>query len=167
MDEKNNLIVSQPLDKQTSEIAEKILNETDIDKVRDLTHLFNLNMSKKNALRVITMNGLLDKITNQMVSRFERFPDNFSNADLLNYLQVTQTSIEKASKSLNLIDESPTIQYNQNNQVNVNIIDNFDRESKERIAEAIKAILSKASAEPDEDVVEIVEENIGDENDTE
>lgn len=142
----NDKLVSASLDDQTLTIAKDILAENDLKKVKDLTHLFNLNMSKKNAIRVMTMNGLLDKITDQMVTRFEKHPDNFSNADLLNYLQVTQNAMEKASKSLNLVDETPAIQINHNNQVNVNILDGLDRESRERIAAALKAVLSKNDA---------------------
>lgn len=135
-----------PLDTQTRSIAQQILDEQDVDKVKDLTALFNLNAQKRNVMRVIKMNELLDKVTDKVVERFEKTPDNFSNEDLIRYMQVTEAAIDKANKQLNLVDDTPPIQLQQNNQVNVNIIDGFDRDSRERIADVLKSILSQKPA---------------------
>lgn len=155
----DELIVStQDLDLKTTQIAQEIINEDDVDIIKDLTHLFNLNQAKKNVIRVMKLNGLLDTVSDKIIERFEKYPDNFSSADLLNYLQVTQNVIEKANKNLSLVEDTPVIQVNHNNQVNVNIIDSYDRDSKERVMEAIKAILSKSS-ENEPDYIEIKEED--------
>lgn len=147
------LIVStQGLDEKTTQIAQNIINEEDVDKIKDLTHLFNLNQAKKNVIRVMKLNGLLDTVSDKIIERFEKYPDNFSSADLLNYLQVTQNAIDKANKNLSLVDETPVIQVNHNNQVNLNIIDSYDRESKERVMEFIKSVLSQS-----DDVNEVVD----------
>jgi len=145
----------EPLDTSTLRIAQQILDEQDVERVKDLTALFNLNAQKRNVMRVIKMNGLLDKVTDKVIERFDKYPENFSNDDLIKYMQVTEAAIDKANKNLHLVDETPPIQLQQNN-VNVNIIDTFDRESKERVADAIKAILAKAS-NPDDNVVEVVQ----------
>lgn len=131
-----------PLDASSNELANQIIAENDLKKVQDLTHLFNLNQAKKNVLRVIKMNSLLDKISDQMIERVEKTPDNFSNNDLLNYMQVTQSAIDRANKSLNLVDETPAIQLNQ---VNINVSDDdvLSRDSRERVTEAIKSIMNK------------------------
>lgn len=47
-----------------------------------------------------------------MIERFDKRPGEFSNSDLLSYLQVTQAAIDKATKSLNLVEETPLIQVN-------------------------------------------------------
>ena len=155
---KEELVVNtQDLDLKTSQIAQDIINEDDVDTIKDLTHLFNLNQAKKNVLRVMKLNGLLDTVSDKIIERFEKYPDNFSSADLLNYLQVTQNAIEKANKNLSLVEDTPVIQVNHNNQVNVNIIDSYDRDSKARVMDAIKSILAKAS-EDTEDYIEIKEE---------
>lgn len=133
-----------PLQQEEAEVAHRIIEERDIDKVKDLAHLFNLNQSKKNLLRVIKLNSLLDKVSDQMIERFEKTPGAFSNKDLLDYMQVTQAAIDRANKSLELIDETPAIQLQQNNQVNINVVDTLDRESRERITDAVKAILQRA-----------------------
>ena len=165
MDEKNaltnnnneNIIDTLPLDTQTKELAEQIIKETNLDTVKDLTHLFNLNQSKKNVLRIMKLNGLLDKVSDQMIERFEKRPGEFSNSDLLSYMQVVQASIDRANKGLSLVDETVPININQNN-LNVNIIDPFDRDSKSRIAAAIQAILSQVNNQEEEpDIIEIID----------
>lgn len=140
-----------PLDNSTNELAQRIINENDLKKVQDLTHLFNLNQAKKNVLRVLKLNSLLDKVSDQMIERFDECPDQFSNSDLLNYLTVTQNAIDRANKALNLVDETPSITLNQ---VNVNVgTEGLDRDSRAKITEAINKILQKSKE------LEIVNEN--------
>ena len=136
--------------------AQSILDENDLDKVKDLTHLFNLNQAKKNVVRIMKLNGLMDTVADKIIERFEKYPDNFSNAELLSYLQVTQNTIEKASKSLELIDETPTIQFNNNTQVNVSIIDSLDSESKARVADVIRSILNNKNVNIEDNKNEVV-----------
>ena len=131
-----------PLNNKTNELAQKIVNEDDLASVQNLTHLFNLNQAKKNALRVIKLNELLDKVTDQIVLRFEQRPGEFSNNDLLNYMQVTQSAIDRANKSLNLVDETPAIQLNQ---VNINVGEEsiLSKDSRDKVTDAIKSIMNK------------------------
>ena len=131
-----------PLDTQTRDIAQQILDEQDVDKVKELTTLFNLNAQKRNVMRVIKMNKLLDDVTDKVMERFEKTPDNFSNDDLIKYMQVTESAIERANKQLNLVDETPPIQLQQNTQVNVNIVDSLDREARERVMNFLRNTLS-------------------------
>lgn len=156
-----------PLDKNTNNLAQEIINETDLKKVQDLTHLFNLNQAKKNVLRILKLNSLLDKVSDQMITRFEKTPDNFSNADLLNYMQVTQSAIDRANKALNLVDESPSITLNQ---VNVNVgTESLDRESRAKITEAINKILQRSKEleiVPEENINLVQEEVIEVEDET-
>lgn len=137
------------LDEQTTEIAQQIISSNDVSEVQDLTKLFNLNAQKRNVARVMKMNQLLDTITDNVVDRFNRNPANFSNDDLLRFMQVTETSIDKATKKLSLVEDTPTIQYNQNNQVNINLNSEtiLDRESRQRVTDAIQSILSRVERE--------------------
>lgn len=138
-----------PIDTQTADLAQQILDETDVDKVKDLTNLFNLNAQKRNVVRVLKMHDLLDKVTDQVVTRFEKTPDNFSNEDLIKFMQVTENSIEKANKTLSQVEQTPAIQYQQNNQVNINIGNELDRESRQRVTDTVQAILSKLGGKVD------------------
>lgn len=157
MSEEQRLINIIPLDEKTTELAKSIIEETDVDKVKDLTALFNLNQSKRNVLRVMKLNSLLDHVSDAMISRFENRPGEFSNKDLLDYMSTIQNAIDRANKSLELVETAPTISLNQQNvNINVSTLDGFDRESKGRITDAIKAILAKAK---DENIIYIDEEN--------
>ena len=134
-------------DKKARDIAELILAEEDVGKVKDLTALFNLHAQKRNVVRVLKLNGLLDSVTDSIVERFEKQPHNFSNEDLLRYMQVTEQAIDRANRNLNLVEETKAIQYQQNNQVNINIGANLDRESRKRVADVIYAFLAKSQAD--------------------
>ena len=159
MSENNNIVEPAlnlaPLDARTKDIAQQILDEADVDKVKDLTALFNLNAQKRNVMRVIKMNELLDKVTDSVIERFEKTPHNFSNDDLIKYMQVTENAIERANKQLNLVEETPPIQL-QHNEVTVNIVDTLDRDSRARIADAIRDALNKKSIQ-DSSAIEIQE----------
>lgn len=155
----DDLINTIPLTQDTNNIVQNIINENDINKLKEFTNLFNLNQAKKNALRVLKLNSLLDKVSDEMIRRFQKQPGEFSNSDLLNYLTVAQNAIDRANKSLALIDETPAIQLNQ---VNVNIQSNekiLDRESRKKVTDAVAAILEKINNISNENVIEI-DENI-------
>lgn len=148
-----------PLDNSNREIVQKIIDEKDINNLKNLSYLFNLNQAKKNVLRVLKLNNLLDRVSDQMIERFEKRPGEFSNNDLLNYFNVTQNAIDRANKSINLVDETPAIQFNQLN-VNLKEEDILDKESRERVKDAVKAIMSKLGKviEPESEPVLIDEE---------
>ena len=169
MEDKNNTQIEKsldltPLDIKTRDIAQKILDEEDVDAVKDLTNLFNLNAQKRNVMRVIKMNDLLDKVTDQVIQRFEKTPANFSNEDLIKYMQVTENAIDRANKNLNLVEETPPIQLMQNNQVNINIDNGLDRESREKVLSIVEAILNETNNS--DNAIEVDEiKNEVDEND--
>lgn len=71
MSEQNKLS-TQSLDSKNENIAQQIIDASTVEETRDLTALFNLNAQKRNVLRVLKMNNLLDKVTDQMIERFEK-----------------------------------------------------------------------------------------------
>lgn len=142
------LISTDPLEIQTADIAKEIIESDNPDKVKDLTGLFNLTQVKKNVLRVLKLNGLLDKVSDEMVERFEAFPGAFTNVELLNYLQVVQNSIEKANKGVTQVDTTTPINMQQNN-VTINMVDGLDKDSRDRVLDAVRAILNNARVSDD------------------
>jgi hypothetical protein len=44
----------------TEDIVFNIIKEQNTDKIKDLTNLFNLNLTKKNTLRILKLDELLD-----------------------------------------------------------------------------------------------------------
>ena len=69
METKDLIEVSESLQKKQENIAQSIAEEDNIDKVRDLTQLFNLNSAKKSVVRATKYNELLDCLTDEMELR--------------------------------------------------------------------------------------------------
>lgn len=142
--ESTDLVVKngvENLDKKSEELVNKIVDEEDSDKLKDLVGLFNVNQSKKNIVRADIYSRLLDKISLQMVERLDKKSGEFSNKDLLDYLTAVRNAVDKTDISPENIN-MPIIQ--NNTQVNVNIDSGFSRESKEKIIDSVRAILERA-----------------------
>lgn len=139
-------------------IAKKILETDTIEDTKNLVALFNLNNQKRNVIRISKMTNLLDTITDQIINRFEKYPNNFSNEDLLKYMQATEASLEKANKNLNQVEDAPSIQLLQNNELNISINnskeDVLNNESRLKVLETVKSFLSNLNTT---DAIEIEE----------
>lgn len=143
MSEEKDLVQLSSLDEKIQDLADKIYEESDVSKTKDLVAMFNWNMSKKNIARLQKLNNLYDSVTDQMVTRVEQRADQFSNSDLLDYAKAIQVAIDTNTKNLSAVDDPPPIVQN-NTQINVNVVDSFDRESKQRILAAIQATIKSA-----------------------
>lgn len=165
----DDLISVIPLDNQTAKVTNELIEEQDLDKVKNLTKLFNLNQAKRNAIRVMKLNSLLDKVSDQMIERFDKKPGEFSNKELLDYMSVVQSTIDRANKSIELVDQTPAIIINQqNNQVNIDNSPVLDRESRMRVVEAVKGIMNTLNLKNEPEQVQEIsefEENEEDSND--
>lgn len=138
LENKNPVSMESPI----SEIEDRILKETDINELQDVINLFNLNIQKKNIVRISKLTNIQDLITQQMEERVRKRADEFNNQDLLNYFKTIQETISKSDKTLDSVD-TPAIQVTQN-QLNINMKeDSLDRDSRERIMDAVKSILDK------------------------
>ena len=160
MSDNNELLSS--LDININNIVNDVINETDVSKTKDLTALFNWNISKKNVVRVQKLNNLLDKVTDQMAKRFELKPDQFSNDDLLNYMKAVQGAIDSSNKVIEGIEEPPPQIVQNNTQININGVEQFDRESRARILAAVQATLAAAKNPENyeyEDKTDVSEDN--------
>lgn len=139
----NDIMELSPLDKNIENLTKQILSETDESKSKDLIHLFNLNQSKKNVLRSTKYSDMLELVIKQMIERITKTPDNFSNDDLLKFFAAVNTALGKINDSIGQIDETPSIQINNNTQINVQPEDKLSREEKERTIDAVKALLAQ------------------------
>ena len=164
----NDLTVDmQQLDARTHDVATQIVQEEDTQKLKDLTHLFNLQHTKKQVLRTLQYDELLDSITAQMKERVTKRADQFSNKDLLDYLNTFSSSLEKAQKQISTVDETPLITVNQQNNTLI-VGEELSRDSRRKVASVIESILSKInSQEPEvsnEDTVYYSNQQIDDES---
>ena len=152
-EETKELVDTSSIDTEITGLASQVLEESDPEKAKQLIALFNWNISKKNTARILKMNDLYDEVTDQMVLRFKTKADQFSNSDLLDYMKAVQGAIDTSTKNLSQVEEPPTIVHQTNTQINVNVVDTFDRDSKDRILAAIQATL-KAAQQPQQKNVE-------------
>lgn len=131
--EEKKLSLTTPI----NELEDRIIKEDNPEELKNIINLFNINIKKKDILRASKLNDLQDKTLEQIAERIEKTPDLFSNKDLLDYYKVMQDTLNKADTST---DNLPNIQINQNI---VNMTPTIDRESKERVIQAVKEILAK------------------------
>lgn len=156
-DEKSLVTLETPCD----ELEQRIIKETDIDELKNVINLFNLNIKKKDIIRTNKLSNLQDLVTEQMSERIEKNAGAFSNKDLLDYFKIIQESINKADNSLDSVD-TPAIQFNQQ-VVNVGVDSNkqeLDKDSRDRVADAVNAILAKIKQPPQHELLQQEEEII-------
>ena len=145
MANEENLVPVNAIDNKISNLVETIMSEEDPNKTKDLVELFNWNITKKNVARIEKLNKLYDSITDQMVERVDKRADQFSNSDLLDYVKTIQSAIDVNTKNLSQVQEPPMIVQQTNTQINVNVVDTFDRDAKDRILAAVQATLKQVS----------------------
>ena len=155
-DIETGLTVIKPADlnEESKALLEQIIAETDEQKVRDLTHLFNANQNKKTMARVNKLSDLLDTITDQALERFTARPDEISNKELFDGLKIVQDLIERGQKQVSGAGETPLIQINQqNNEVNVgSTTNNLSRDSRERVKAAVLGLLDRITNKQPESI---------------
>lgn len=144
------LVPARPikLNEESAALIEQIIAETDEQKSRDLTQLFNANQNKKTMVRVNKLSDLLDTITDQALIRFTTRPDEISNKELFDGLKIVQDLIERGQKQVSGAGETPLIQVNQQtNEVNIGGSNsNLSRDSRERVKSAVLSLLSNITA---------------------
>lgn len=129
------------LKSDSEELEIRLLEEDNVDNIKAIIDLFNINIKKKNIIRTSKLNELQDKVYNQIDERITNSANTFSNKDLLEYFKVMQDTINKSDiDSDNVI--APNIQINQNN-LNIGVGTELTRESRQKITDAIKNILNK------------------------
>lgn len=149
------------LNQESLALISQIIAETDEQKTRDLTQLFNANQNKKTMVRVNKLSDLLDTITDQALARFTARPDEISNKELFDGLKVVQDLIERGQKQVSGAGEMPLIQVNQqNNEVTIGgYPSTLSRDSRERVKSAVlgllESIASTAQTTTESDVIEV------------
>ena len=161
------LVPATPMDLNAESLAliNQIIAETDDQKARDLTYLFNANQNKKTMVRVNKLSDLLDTITDQALVRFTSRPDEISNKELFDGLKIVQDLIERGQKQVSGAGETPLIQVNQqNNEVTIGgAPSNLSRDSRERVKSAVMGLLNSLTAATpeqtpvDTEIVDIVD----------
>lgn len=130
------------------DIVDSIIESPSKDELQKQIDLFNMAQSKKNALRIVKLNSLLDKIEDQAIERFEKRPDQVSNKELLDYMNTISGQIDRAHRQMDSISETPAVSITtQKNDVTINVVETLDRTSKERVMDAISNLLKQVKGE--------------------
>lgn len=133
-----------PINLSNEELEQRLIEETDIDNMKNIINLFNLNIKKKDIVRTAKLNDLQDKVFDQMDKRLTHKADEFSNTDLINYYKTIQESINKADTTLDKVD-TPSIQIVQN-QLNIHQSDDsaIDRDSRQKVINLVNKFMNLA-----------------------
>lgn len=144
------VIDSDNLIKQKAEeLSEAIAKAETKEELEALYQKFNINNTKKNALRINQLNNLLDQVNKEAVERFTRRPGELTNKEVLDYMTAVQNQIERSQKTVDGIKDITAIQVNntQNNTVNIHVgnkeITSLSKDSRDRITDLIASILKE------------------------
>lgn len=151
------LVNTDDLNQESLTLINQIIAEKDLEKTKDLTHLFNINQNKKTMIRIDKLSGLQDDLVDQFVQRIAERPDEISNKELMDGIKIVQDIIERGQKQVEGVNETPFIQFNQQNN-SVNIGDSAPQLSKESRDKVKNAVLSLLSGLNKPTPVEVVQE---------
>ena len=151
MDENMDENTSIEITDDSQELVEKILLEQNPDELKKLTALFNAAQSKKNIVRSLRFNELLDTICDEMQSRFSTNPYGIDNDQIIKWLKSVQGIVDKNNAYVESINDTPMIQKNIQVNNTINLIDSMSKESKDRVAEVVKNILLQNEEDIDTD----------------
>lgn len=148
MDEKekiNNseaLVPNNNLYLESSELVNQIINETDTNKIEELTKLFTLNQRKKDIARIDKLSKLLNLVDDEVSNRLVDTPESFNNDQLIKYMGTTQQTLTALESNLT---DKPMIQINnQLNEININD-SGLNRESRQKVFDTVMAILNNSN----------------------
>lgn len=134
------VVGSDLLDQEAVNLINQLIVETDANKTKDLTQLFNAVQNKKALIRTSKYGELLDLLMEQALIRFRNRPDEISNQELLSFLKTLQDMVERSQKQANGADSAPLIQINQQTN-NLGGSVPKTKESRENLQRVIQDIL--------------------------
>lgn len=141
-EEIDNALVPVKFEDSDQQIINGIVEAESKEELQAQFDLFNMNQSKKNALRMIKLEGLLNKVEDQAIERFEKRPDQVSNRELLDYMQIVSAQIDRSQRVVDSLEEKEMIRkVTPKTDVTINIGTDLDRDSKANVVGAIKGIL--------------------------
>ena len=147
--------------KTAEELTLSIAKAESKEELEALYQKFNINNTKKNALRITQLNNLLDQVNEQAVERFNRRPETISNKEILDYMNAIQNQIERSQRTVDGIKDMTAIQVNntQNNTVNIHVKDTdipyLSKDSRDRITDLVASILQESNTVKNEDIIDI------------
>lgn len=128
--------------------AQKLIGELTLEKdqkkIQAIEQQFNEIQRKKQLARISKLSDVQDMLTDQFYQRISQRPDEISNKEMLDGMKVVQDLMEKNQKHADSIEEIP--QLIQINQTEVNVGNNLNRDSRERVKNAVQDILNSINS---------------------
>ena len=137
---------------EAQKLIGELTSEKDKQKMQMIEQQFNEIQRKKQLARVSKLSDVQDMLTDQFYKRISQRPDEISNKEMLDGMKVIQDLMEKSQRQADSVEEVP--QLIQINQTEVNVGNNLNRDSRERVKNAVLGLLStintaqQAPAEP-------------------
>lgn len=126
------------------DLISKIITEEDPDELDKLTQLFTVNQKKKQIARTNKLSNLLDKVDDEVISRFNNNPEIIEDRDLLKYWSTTAEVIGGKQED----NDIPKIQIN--NQTNISLNSSgLSRESRAKVLDVVNQILKDTGSNDD------------------
>lgn len=110
----------EALKQESAQLLVKLTQETNIDKTRDLTYLFNVNHSKKAMLRQQKLDEIMDNVVDELGDRVEQHPEEFDTDTLIRTATTLQNIMEKNAMQVNTPVEQPPLIQVQKTDININ-----------------------------------------------
>jgi hypothetical protein len=146
------------LSAESQRLVSELTFERDRQKMHAIEQQFNDIQRKKQLARVSKLSDVQDMLTDQFYQRISQRPDEISNKEMLDGMKVVQDLMEKNQKYAEVMEEIP--QLIQINQTEVNVGNNLNRDSRERVKNAVLGLLSSINnaaqqAPEDPNIIEV------------
>jgi len=135
------------LNEESKEIIHQLISETDPNKTKDLTELFNINQTKKTMARIDKLNSVLDNLTDETARRLISKPDQISTKELLDAIKITQDVLERSQKQASGTSDQPLIQINTQTNIKEVKAETMTRESRAKVQNVVNELLKSIQAE--------------------
>lgn len=135
------------LKQNEKEIISNIINAETKDELQKQFDLFNLTQSKKNAVRITKITDLMSDVEDEIYRRFHKRPDQISNKELLEFLQVLSSQVDRSQRNVDSLENKDLIKKmadgvsKPNTDVTINLGTNLDKDTKDNAMLAVKEIL--------------------------
>lgn len=131
--------INDKIKHETALVISSAINENDLEKKKQLYKIFETNVS---ILKSIKCHDLEEMLLNNLIARISKNPGEISNKELMDAINLSRNLINKNNEVVN--DANSNIQLTQNNtEVNINVEPQMSRESREKVADVVNAILKQ------------------------
>ena len=129
---------TKEVNKAENEVVNSLVADNNKQELEKQIELFKINQSKKDALRVVKLGTMKDKVEDEVFHRIEKRPDQISNKELLDFYTAISKQLDDAKVGVvgepdntNItVVNSPAACESAGDTYNINLGTDLSRESK-------------------------------------